>query len=313
MNYQTRPRVTDASFANDRITRRAVLRGGALLLGGLMLSRPSLAEDADVSPIARFGITTDIHHADLPNRRARHYRQALDKLRVAVDAFNDENPDYVVQMGDVIDRRQADAQIAVDRLGVVEAALGRLRCDRHYVIGNHCAAWLTQAQLVEHCGAVASYYSFDVERFHFVVVDSCYTRDGKPFHADLQARYFIPEDQRRWLADDLAKTDKPTIVLAHQPLGGSRGRASVQNADDIRNILTESGKVLAVFQGHIHRNDYAQLHGIHYCSLAALVDGSGQANNSYGIVSLYEDGSIRIQGFHQMQSRDMKAAAMEPA
>jgi len=307
MRFSDTTPVMDLALANKPITRRAVLRGGALVLGGLTLRGPAWGEDVARKPVLRFGVTTDIHYANRPRRGVRHYREAVDKLNEAVGIFNEEKLDFVVELGDFIDQLDSDSEQAIERLHAIDKVFSQITCDRHYVIGNHCTAWLTQQQIVENCGAVASYYSFDVERFHFVVVDSCYTRDGSPFHAGLESRYFIAETQRRWLTDDLAKTDKPTIVLAHQPLGRPRGRASVQNASAVREILENSEKVLAVFQGHIHRNEYAQLNGIHYCSLAALVDGSGQANNSYGIVSLYEDASIRIQGFHQMQSRDIKA------
>lgn len=64
----------------------------------------------------------------------------------------------------------------------------------------------------------------------------------------------------------------------------------------------DSGKVLAVFQGHSHRNDYREISGIHYCVLVAMVEGSGEENNGYSTVDLFEGGVIRISGFRKQES-----------
>ena len=61
----------------------------------------------------------------------------------------------------------------------------------------------------------------------------------------------------------------------------------------------ESGKVLAVFQGHSHKNDHNDIAGIHYCTLVAMVEGSGAKNNGFSIMKIAQDGSILIEGFRK--------------
>ncbi len=86
-------------------------------------------------------------------------------------------------------------------------------------------------------------------------------------------RYPCPTAELDWLEADL-ETAGPTIVLAHQRLDVDTNVA-VKNAAAVRERLEKSGRVLAVFQGHSHENDYSDLHGIHYCTLAAMVEGTG--------------------------------------
>jgi hypothetical protein len=70
----------------------------------------------------------------------------------------------------------------------------------------------------------------------------------------------------------------------------------------VRKILESSGKVLAVFQGHYHQNDYREINRIHYCTLAAMIEGAGLDHNAYALMSLFRDGSIKLVGFGQQRS-----------
>ena len=63
----------------------------------------------------------------------------------------------------------------------------------------------------------------------------------------------------------------------------------MKNAPAIRAVLEASGKVLAVFQGHSHKNDLNEINGIHYCTLVAMVEGSGEKNNGYALLDVLAD------------------------
>jgi alkaline phosphatase len=78
----------------------------------------------------------------------------------------------------------------------------------------------------------------------------------------------------------------------------------VHSAGAVRRILEQSGQVLAVFQGHNHLNDLREIGGIRYCTLAAMVEGSGEENNAYCVARVYEDGSIAVEGFRTQASHD---------
>lgn len=178
------------------------------------------------------------------------------------------------------------------------------------MLGNHCVTSLTKGEFLRTVGAEASYYSFDRGEFHFVVLDACFRNDGVAY----QRKNFnwtdanIPHEQVDWLKDDLGSTTKPTICAIHQRLdvGGHMG---VNNAHAVRSVLEKAGNVLAVFQGHNHINDYNHIGGIHYCTLHSMVDGPFPKENGYAVVDLFEDGSIRINGFRLQATYQWRSTA----
>jgi alkaline phosphatase len=76
----------------------------------------------------------------------------------------------------------------------------------------------------------------------------------------------------------------------------------VKNAPQVRRILEDARQVLAVFQGHSHENDLRVVSGIPYCTLVAMVEGSGAENNGYSVMDVFDGGTIRVTGFRQQKS-----------
>jgi len=111
--------------------------------------------------------------------------------------------------------------------------------------------------------------------YHFVVLDACFRSDGEPYGR----KNFnwtdsnIPAAEIEWLKGDLEKTTHKTIAFVHQRLD-VEGHYGVKNAAEVRRVLEQSGNVLAVFQGHYHRNDLKEIGGIRYCTLVAMVEGA---------------------------------------
>jgi alkaline phosphatase len=103
-----------------------------------------------------------------------------------------------------------------------------------------------------------------------------------------------------WLEADLKSTTRPVVVFAHQRLDVATSHG-VKNNADVRTILESSAKVLAVFQGHSHQNDLNDIGGIHYCTLRAMVEGSGPENNGYSTLTIESDGTLRLTGFRKQQ------------
>jgi alkaline phosphatase len=173
-----------------------------------------------------------------------------------------------------------------------------LQGPKYYVLGNHCVERLTKTEFLDGVGQQKSYYSFDAGNTHFVVLDACFTSDGKPYGRN-NSKWDdsnIPTSQLEWLEADLKSVNKPVIVFAHQRLDVIR-QMSVKNAADVRKLLETSGKVRAVLQGHSHQNDLQEIGGIHYCTLRAMVEGSGLENNGYSLLDVFDDGALRVTGF----------------
>ncbi|NBV24840.1 MAG: alkaline phosphatase [Proteobacteria bacterium] len=289
--------------------RRAFLQQGALLMAAAPGLAVTHAAEGAGPAVIRIGLLTDPHYADIPAKGKRHYRESLGKVRAAVGRFNEAKADFVVELGDLIDEAPTvEGEIA--HLKTVEAEFAKFRGPRHYVLGNHCVWTLTKEQFHANCGAKRSPYSWDQAGVHFIVLDACFRADGTAYGAknfkwtDTE----IPEAQRRWLAEDLAATRKPTIVFAHQRLDIS-GDYAVKSAAAVREIMERTGNVLAVFQGHHHRNDYREIGGIHYCTLMAMVEGADPGDTASGMLEVFENGSLKLNGAFKQSSYEWSRAA----
>ncbi|MCA9134005.1 MAG: metallophosphoesterase [Planctomycetales bacterium] len=282
-----------------RMGRRAFLRRGTLYLTAASLGTVSTLRAAEAHDVLRVGLVTDLHYADKAPAGTRHYRATLGKLEEAALHFEKSQPDFVVELGDFIDA--ADA-VAVEQgyLQTIEQKFSQISAERHYVLGNHCVDTLTKDEFLGTVGQQASYYSFDRGGYHFIVLDSCFRSDGQPYGRKNShwTDANIPPLELEWLVADLQSTSKRVVVFAHQRLDVSNNHG-VKNCGEVRRLLQDSGKVLAVFQGHSHQNDLTEIEGIHYCTLVAMVEGEGAENNGYSLLRLDAQGTIQLDGFRQ--------------
>lgn len=280
-----------------RMGRRAFLRDGSLLLLGTSAVVARAAEET--SRKLRVGMVTDLHHADKPARGSRHYRDTLGKLAEASRQFATDKPDFVVELGDFIDAADT-VETELGYLNQVHAAFAAIAAPKHHVLGNHCVDMLTKDEFLGAVGKQESYYSFDAGGVHCVVLDACFRADGKPYGRKNSqwTDANLPAAELDWLRDDLKRTELKTIVFAHQRLDDAKQHA-VRNASAVREILEQSRKVLAVFQGHSHKNDLQDIAGIHYCTLVAMVEGAGLENSGFATLDVLADHSLRITGFRK--------------
>jgi 3',5'-cyclic AMP phosphodiesterase CpdA len=305
------------------LDRRSFLEHGVLSLAGLAggLAGTGLAgtramamcitHSPSPDPLVTFALLTDVHYADQPTRGSRHYRDSIAKMRATADAVRAAKVRFAVELGDFIDTgvgEITDDVIARDikYLKAIETEFARCGEERHYVLGNHCVDVLTKEEFAANCAGRATHYSFTHDGVHFVVLDACYNTKGEPY-GRRNAHWSdanIPQHQIDWLEADLTKADEPTIVFTHQRLDPT-DHHSVKNAKDVRKVMTASGRVAAVFQGHSHKNAAVDLDGIHYVVARAMVEGSGVKSNGFAVVRVFADGSLRIEGFEQQTDYDL--------
>ena len=280
---------------NNKISRRKFLVISTFLITGFTMYKCSKKE-----PLS-FGVLTDVHYADRDPANTRNYRDSLDEMKQAINMFNERNLDFIIELGDFIDKGQTVA-VELDYLKKIEAEYAAFNGTRHYVLGNHDMATLSKKQFLAHTGARAAYYSFDVKSFHFVVLDACFRADGTPYNAgnfDWKDT-FIPEEEIKWLKNDLQKSNKKSFIFVHQRLD-DEGEHGVSNCKQIRIIFEDSGKVLMVLQGHDHNGDFNQINGIYYFTSQAMVEGAGLVNNAYSIMEITPELEIKMQNFEKQQ------------
>jgi alkaline phosphatase len=286
----------------QRIGRRAFLRGGTLLLAGAALLPDALLAAAEDKPKLRLGLVTDLHYADKPPGGSRQYRQSLGKIAEAAKRFEEDKPDCVICLGDLIDSAASlDAEKGYVKRVIKE--FSGMPGKHHFVLGNHCVENLTKPEFLGIVSQEKSYYSFDAGGYHLVILDACFNSDGAPYgRKNFQwADARLPAAELEWLAADLRQSPHKSIVMVHQcldvipPFG-------VKNSPEVRKILEASGKVLAVLQGHYHQGNYQQVGGLHYSTISAVVEGSGAENNAYAVLDILPGDVIRISGFRKQKS-----------
>ena len=255
------------------------------------------------------GIVTDLHFGPEARwegklRKLTHHAGAL--ASDFVRAMNDEvKPDLVVNLGDDIEDESRDADLA--RYGECQTILRRAHARLINVAGNHDTINLTRVDLNrfwQRDEAAHLYSSFDEGGWHFVVLHTAERKDK-----DVR----IAAAQLAWLEADLRATDRPTIVLMHhsasdQDLDDSRwffGRghvALVEERAELRRILEASGRVRAVFNGHLHRNHLDVIRGIPYVTIQSLIenlddDAPGRPSAAHAVVRLSRDRIVvRVRG-----------------
>lgn len=112
------------------------------------------------------------------------------------------------------------------------------------------------------------YYSWDQDGYHFVALNS--NENYSPVLTEIFSPkiltggcFTFSADQLAWLSNDLAQTKKPTIVFTHIPLDDKSLSSYdiVNNAKQVRKIIYQSNKVLAVIQAHSHHMSAPSLKG----------------------------------------------------
>lgn len=225
----------------------------------------------------RFALITDVHFGPPAYfagklRKLSHQSGAL--CRAFVRTTNErDRPDLVVNLGDVIEdsNRERDLAHYAEFMNVA----GDLEAPLLHVAGNHDTINLTEQDLRglwRHSGPL--HYSRRVAGVDFVVLHTQETKD---------VAVHLPDEQLAWLAEELTRVRWPCVVLMHHPaselvLTGNRWfeRAPhicrVAERRKLREILRASGKVIAVFNGHVHWNHCDVIDGIPYVTLQSLIE-----------------------------------------
>lgn len=263
----------------------------------------------------RVGLVSDTHYADRDPAGIRFYRESMAKFQECVNRMNEEQVDFMVHVGDFKDEDPEPTEArTLNFLRDLESTYAQFNGPRYHVLGNHDLDSISKKQFLDNVensevDPSASYYSFDKQDFHFIILDATFRQDGVSYDKGNFSwkDSIIPQNQLDWLKADLKSTNKPTIVFVHQLLDSEQTvEHQVKNAAAVREILEESNKVLAVFHGHQHDGGYHQIKGIHYYTLKAVVDHSGPENNSYAILEIQANGDLMVNGYRRESDIEMR-------
>ncbi len=257
----------------------------------------------------RIGVFADIHAHDTNSPTVHKVMTDYEpRLAAFVDAMNAWPADAVFELGDLVNGAfvmgapLGDPSRIAGILTSVVATMARFEGPKSFVLGNHDVYDLSKAEFLAAVGAPSTRWSFDLGGYHMVGLDEEFAKNGEPYgHSFWVVPGTVPPDELTWLRGELAATTLPTLVFVHQPLDvdfeTDAGGPSVTNHIEVRGILAQSHRVIAVFQGHSHENHVSILDGIHYITFAAMVDRDEPTPPSWAAVTLDPDSrTVRIDG-----------------
>ncbi|MDR1491375.1 MAG: metallophosphoesterase [Planctomycetaceae bacterium] len=218
-----------------------------------------------------------------------------EEISILKDAVVDANrlaPDFVMNIGDMVQGYNATEQW-LEQMKEYKAVMNGLKCPWFPAPGNHdlyagrFAKELPKKQhekeYEEHFGPL--WYAFEHKNYWFIVLN---TDEGNP---ETEEKSFNkPECQTMsgtqfdWLKSILnkAKDAEGIFVFQHHPrwLGENYGN----DWDKVHKLFVETGKVKAVFAGHIHRMTYNEKDGIKYITLATTGGSLDRIDPAAGLI-----------------------------
>lgn len=269
----------------------------------------------------RLAFVTDVHFGPAATfngklRKLTHHAGPLTE-EFAKRMRDHDEPDLVVNLGDVLE----DQDGATDRRNyeTFAATLDSIGKPVVHVAGNHDTVFLSDDDLLSiwnarprpdfEEGPEVLSYSLDLDPLHIAVLRSVERKDQ-----DVR----LPEAQLQWLEADLARSSRPALVFVHHPLSEMRleGNRWFEKAPHIcrvaerrrvREIIEASGKVLAVFNGHVHWNHFDVIAGIPYLTLQSLTenlddDAPGRPARAHAVVDIDERRLVcHVRGEHELR------------
>ena len=267
-------------------------------------------------PLLRFGVIADCQYCAVKHTGVRYYSQSVKKLQDCVDHFNELDLDFVVQLGDLIDRDWESFDAVVP---IYES----LKAPRYHVLGNHdySVADDKKGRVPERLGLASRWYAFSRKGFRFVVLDG----NDLSFHAypegsaswQRSAAYYeasgtkspkwngaIGSEQMEWLErslQDASAKGQRALVLCHFPVYPEDPH-NLWNAAEVGRLLESHDSFVAYLNGHNHGGNLAERNGRPYHTFHGMVDTE---TSSYSVVTLYDD-RMEIDGFGRQPDRILR-------
>jgi hypothetical protein len=231
--------------------------------------------------------------------------RAITNIEETVLHLKKDEPDiqFAVQLGDAIqDDKDGDSGIDRKNLKEVAGALSAFPWPVYHLLGNHDDVNLGAKEAASALGMPKSYYSFDAGSLTGIAL-SCRSQNHK--------YPTVPDEQVKFLARTLERARKPVVVFVHQALADQSlekvfwfkdkpESAFVANRAEVIEILEKSGKVLAVFNGHLHSNNFTKVGKIPFFtiqSISQVVDESGEPSKAFAVVEVAENKHVRVEIF----------------
>ena len=209
----------------------------------------------------RFVAMTDLHYDYIHDGDRR-----IDEL---INKIKSENINFVISLGDLCYPIEGNKKI-IDKLNSLGIPV-------YYTIGNHDSDLYLQETVLKFTGMKNGYYSFVIDNTKFIVLNTCYIKNGDGCIPYYKRNYnkkqdiypFVPEIEQEWLLQEIQNEELNYVIYSHHSLSNNFQQRGLANRNEIRNLL-EQRKVIFCMNGHDHGDDCSVINGIPYYTLNSM-------------------------------------------
>jgi predicted phosphodiesterase len=303
-------------------TRRSLLQtSAAAALAAPFTGFSTSVSVAQGTPLFRFGVVADPQYAPVPPRRTRFYSHSLWKLSDAVEFFNGQEVQFVVTLGDIIDRHW-------ESYDHILPIYDRLKHPYFFLLGNHDfeVAPNYLSSILRVTGLKRAYYDFTGGGYRFIVLDGndislfAHAKDT-PEHK-LAAEKLdqlkganapnaqtwnggMSEEQFRWLQQTLGQAEaagEKIIIFSHYPVYPVNEH-NMWDDQRVVDLVSKYKNFVAYMNGHNHAGNYGTTAGKHFLNFKGMVETPAQT--AYAVVEVYPD-RLEVKGYGLEESRTLR-------
>lgn len=309
------------------VSRRTLLKNGGAAALVSSLASPTHME-AQVAPKRsfRFGVIADPQFAPVPNTygvKTRYYSNSVWKLNEAIAHLNREELEFVITLGDMVDRYWESFQYVLP-------LYDELKHEKFFLLGNHDFTTPNHSlqTLVRTVGMPAPYYDFVRHGYRFLVLDgneiSLFALpENDPRRALATERLAklkasgaknaqsyngsLSDTQFEWLRQKVQESvaaNQKIIIFNHYPVYPEH-ETNAWDSERLIKLVTGTPNIVAYFNGHNHLGNYGQIEEKHFLTFRGMVETP--TSTAYAIVEVLPD-RLDVKGFGIQESTTLKFA-----
>jgi len=276
--------------------------------------------DQSQKPLFSFGIIADVQYANSDPVNTRFYRSSLGKLRNSLSTLKEDSADFIINLGDLIDRDYISYKPVFD---IIDSSGVKV----YHIAGNH--DYSVDPRLKKRLPVLSfskkGYYSFVHKNFRFICLngneESTYISNNKTVineaynnisklrnNGEINAVEWngsIGNLQLTWLTNQLndatAKKEK-VFLVCHFPVYPENIH-NLLNYKEVLPVLERYHNVIAWLNGHNHTGNYGYFNLIHFITFKGMVET--ESNNSFALVEVFKN-KISVKGYGREESQKLE-------
>lgn len=264
----------------------------------------------------KIGVFADVQYAPYENMNERYYKNSIQKLDKCMEQFNTRQLEFVVGLGDLIDKDITSYDTILPILKKTKHAV-------YHVIGNHDLS--VEDEYIESVpkklGLEKKYYFLKEKGWRFIFLNgneiSMFT-NNKEVKAKAEEMLLkltannepnnqtwnggLGEKQISWLSRQLQTAEKngeKVVLFCHYPVYPIE-KHCLWDYKKVLQVLEKHSCVKLWLNGHNHAGNYGKYSKIHFITLKGMVETENK--NAFAIISLHEN-QIEINGFGREENR----------